>query len=54
MNKTIQSLNKRKIPIVKIDDSLNEYSTKPIFQKKLDKANKILKTAGLPKQLQGN
>lgn len=54
MNKTVQSLNKRKIPIVKIDNSLSEYAAKPIFQKKLDKANKILKTVGLPKQLQNN
>lgn len=44
----------RKTPTVKIDNSLNEYATKPIFQKKLNKANNILKTVGLPKQLQNN
>jgi len=45
----IDDLNKRKIPIVKIDNSLKEFKKKPIFQEKVDKANETLKKVGLPK-----
>jgi len=45
----IKELNKSKTPIVIIDNSLEKYVKLPIFQDKLDKANKILKVAGLPK-----
>ena len=47
--KTIQELNDRKIPIVQIDNSLEKYKTMPIFQDKVDKANEMLRTIGLPK-----
>ena len=47
--KTIKDLNDKKLPIVRIDKSLEKYKTMPIFQEKLDKANEVLKTAGLPK-----
>ena len=47
--KTIQKLNDRKIPIVRIDNSLEKYKTMPIFQDKVDKANEVLRTVGLPK-----
>lgn len=45
----IDDLNKRRIPVVKIDNSLDEYIDKPLFQDKVDKANETLKRVGLPK-----
>jgi len=47
--KTIQELNQSKIPIVRINNSLKKYKTMPIFQEKVDKANEMLRTVGLPK-----
>jgi transcription antitermination factor NusA-like protein len=47
--KTIQELNDKKIPIVRIDNSLEKYVKMPIFQNKVDKANEMLRTIGLPK-----
>ena len=47
--KTIKELNEKKIPIVRIDNSLEKYVTMPIFQDKVDKANEMLRTIGLPK-----
>jgi DNA-binding LacI/PurR family transcriptional regulator len=47
--KTIKELNEKKIPIVRIDNSLEKYKTMSIFQDKVDKANEALKTVGLPK-----
>jgi hypothetical protein len=47
--KTIKELNDKKIPIVRIDNSLEKYKTMPIFQDKVDKANEVLRTVGLPK-----
>jgi hypothetical protein len=46
--KTIQELNKSKVPIVAIDPSLDKYRDKTPFPEKLAKANKMLKTAKLP------
>jgi hypothetical protein len=48
--KKIIELNKKKVPIVQIDDSLEQYKEKPLFQEKVDKANEILKNIGLPKK----
>jgi len=45
----IKDLNKSKLPIVKIDNNLDKYIGKVLFKKKLEQANKILKTVGLPK-----
>jgi hypothetical protein len=45
----IKKLNKSKIPIVRIDNSLDKYKRMPIFQDKVDKANEILRRVGLPK-----
>ena len=42
---------KQKIPIVKIDKSLNKYDDIVMFPVKLEKANERLKKVGLPKQL---
>lgn len=45
----IKELNKKKTPIVKIDKSLNQLKDKVLFKDKLEKANQVLKTVGLPK-----
>ncbi len=47
--KTIEELNEKKIPIVRIDNRLEQYKYIPIFQDKVDKSNETLKTVGLPK-----
>ncbi len=46
--KTVERLNKRKVPIVTIDPSLDKYRDIIMFPEKLEKANKMLKTAKLP------
>jgi hypothetical protein len=46
---TIKELNEKKIPIVRIDSSLEKYLEMPLFQDKVDKANEALRTIGLPK-----
>ena len=48
--KVITEIKKRKIPIVRVDESLNEYDDKILFPDKLEKANEMLKKIGLPKQ----
>ena len=52
--KTIKELNEKKIPVVRIDSSLEKYKSMPLFQNKVDKANEMLKTIGLPKMKTGN
>jgi hypothetical protein len=47
--KAIKELNDKKIPIVRIDNTLEKYKTMPLFQEKVDKANEVLRTVGLPK-----
>ena len=47
----IKDLNQKKVPIVKIDKSLNKYNDIIIFPDKLEKANEILKKIGLPKPI---
>lgn len=47
--KTIKELNDSKVPIVRIDSSLEKYKAMPLFQDKVDKANETLRTVGLPK-----
>lgn len=44
-----KGLNKSKSPIVYIDSSLEKYKGKTISREKLDKANDMLQTIGLPK-----
>lgn len=46
--KTIQELNNSKVPLVRIDPSLEQYRDKVLFPKKMAKANEMLKTAKLP------
>jgi len=49
--KITKELKKRKIPIVKIESSLNKYDDLVLFPDKLEKANEMLRKVGLPKQL---
>lgn len=46
---TIEDLNKRKTPIVVIDNSLDKYRNYIISPIKLEKANNVLKRIGIPK-----
>jgi len=46
---SITDLNKSKTPIVKINKGLDKLSKKILFPKKLEEANRLLKTVGLPK-----
>ena len=46
---TIKELNKKKVPIVRIDKSLNKYDNIVLFPDKVEKANEMLKSIGLPK-----
>lgn len=48
--KIVKEIKKRKVPIVRIDKSLNKYDNIVLFPDKLEKANKMLRTMGLPKQ----
>jgi len=46
----IKEIKKRKIPIVRIDKSLNKYKGVVLFPEKVEKANEMLRTVGLPKK----
>jgi len=48
--KITTELKKRKIPIVKIDKSLNKYDDIVLFPDKLEKTNEMLRKVGLPKR----
>ena len=48
--KVITEIRKRKVPIVRVDNSLKKYDDKILFPDKLEKANEMLKKIGLPKQ----
>jgi hypothetical protein len=48
--KVIAEIKERKIPIVRVDQSLNNYDDKILFPEKLEKANKMLRKIGLPRQ----
>ncbi len=45
----IKQLNKKKTPVVIIDNSLEKYKNLPIFQDKVDEANEMLKRVGIPR-----
>jgi hypothetical protein len=47
--KTMKDLNKKKVPPVRIDPSLDKYDKVVLFPEKLAKANKELKKTGFPK-----
>ena len=46
---SIDDINKRKTPIVIIDKALNKFNNIVLFPDKVEKANQMLKTIGLPK-----
>jgi hypothetical protein len=45
----IKELNKKNIPNVTVDSTLDKYRNHPAFQSKVNKANDMLRTVGLPK-----
>lgn len=46
--KQARNINK-KATVIKVDKNLDKYLTKGLFKDKVDKANHVLKTVGLPK-----
>jgi len=48
--KVLSEIKERKIPIVRIDNSLNKFDDTILFPDKLEKANVMLRKIGLPKQ----
>jgi hypothetical protein len=48
-NKNLDSI---KNPVFRINKSLDKYNGKVIFKEKLDEANRVLKTYGVPKSAQ--
>ncbi len=49
----ISDLNKKKVPTIAVDKSLNKYEEVVLFPKKVAKANEMLKNIGLPKSQKG-
>ena len=47
--KTMLEINKKKVPAVRIDPSLDKYDNVVLFPEKLSKANEQLKISGFPK-----
>jgi len=47
--KTMLEINKKKVPAVRIDHSLDKYDNVVLFPGKLAKANEQLKKSGFPK-----
>ncbi len=46
--KNILELNDKKIPVVRIDKSLNKFSNAVLFPEKVEKAKKAIAKFGLP------
>ncbi len=46
--KKIVELNKKKVPVVRIDKSLNKYDNVVLFPEKVEKAKKDFEKFGLP------
>lgn len=46
--KTILDINQTKVPLVRIDESLNRYDNVVLFPEKVAKATKAFKKLGLP------
>ena len=46
--KNILELNEKKIPVVRIDKSLNKYSNVVLFPEKVEKAKQAIAKFGLP------
>ena len=47
----INELNKRKTPVVVIDEALDKYDKIVLFPEKLAKANEMLRLVGLPQDV---
>lgn len=47
--KNILELNEKKVPVVRIDKSLNKYTNVVLFPDKVKKAKQAFKKLGLPK-----
>lgn len=47
----VDKLNSKKVPVVRVDEKLNQYSDKVLFPEKVEKANDMLRRIGLPKEL---
>jgi hypothetical protein len=50
MNTKILELNKSHLPIVKTNKQLDKYRDKVLFREKVEEANNVLRTVGLPKR----
>ena len=48
--KSILELNEKKVPVVRIDKSLNKYSHVVLFPEKVEKAKEAIARIGLPKK----
>lgn len=46
--KSILELNDKKVPVVRIDKSLNKYSNVVLFPEKVEKAKQAFEKLGLP------
>ncbi len=46
--KNILELNEKKVPVVRIDKSLNKYSKVVLFPEKVEKAKQAIERTGLP------
>ena len=46
--------NNNKVLMPEIDNSLEKYVDMPLFQKKVDEANRVLDKVGLPKEKKKN
>ncbi len=45
---TVNTLNKLKVPIFKVNPALNALIDVPMFEDKIAEANEVLRTVGLP------
>ncbi len=54
MKDIIEKLNKSKVPIVKIDNSLEKFKKSNFFREKNEEANRTLSKTVLPQQLKVN
>lgn len=50
----IEELNRRKVPVIVIDESLDKYDNVVLFPEKLAKANEMLRKTGLPKEFESS
>ena len=48
--KNILELNEKKVPVVRIDKSLNKYSHVVLFPEKVEKAKEAIARIGLPEK----